>query len=432
MDFLLRSNKQVGSNALIKFISEIIGRAASFVLVLLAARQLGEAGFGLYNYGIALGFVLAQIADLGLQVLIAREIAVAGQQARPLVLKALRLKLMLSLPVALLLLIFTTGWSGSLRFSLLALGMTLLAQTYLEFVAYVFRGQQNLTVEAFILTSARLLTAAIGAVVLWFGGGLPGLALSHLVSTGLLVAWSLWLLQQSGWLETRSDGSAAPARRQFFDAARAYNHLVRQALPIGVSIFLSIAYTRLAILLLQHQSGEIAVARFSAAYRLVEPSQIVPASLLAAAFPAFSHALHYNPADAKQLGIRVSLLLALLGSGVAVAFWLTAVWLIPLLYGDGFASSIPVLQVLGLSSLPAFVNYSLTHYLIARGQQLYIGVFTGAMLLLHAALSWQLIPVWGEIGPALSIIVAESVLFICCLLTLATTRVGTLASRPFA
>ena len=431
MDFLLRSNKQVGSNALIKFASEIIGRAASFLLVLLAARQLGEAGFGLYNYGIALGFVLAQIADLGLQVLIAREIAVVGQQARPLVLRALRLKLILSLPVVLLTLIFTSGWTANVRLSLVALGVTLLAQTYLEFVAYVFRGQQNLSVEAFILTSVRLLTAAIGGVVLWFGGGLTGLAFSHLVSTGLLVAWSMWLLQQSGWLE-RSPGSAAQAGRQFFDSVRGYNQLVRQALPIGVSIFLSIAYTRLAILLLQHQSGEIAVARFSAAYRLVEPAQIVPASLLAAAFPAISHALHHNPAEAKALGIRVSLLLGLLGGGVAIAFWIAAVWLSPLLYGDGFVSSISVLQVLGLSSLPAFVNYSLTHYLIARGQQLYIGVFTAIMLLLHATLSWQLIPVFGEIGPALSIILAESVLFICCLLTLAMTRVRTLSSLPYA
>jgi hypothetical protein len=54
------------------------------------------------------------------------------------------------------------------------------------------------------------------------------------------------------------------------------------------------------------------------------------------------------------------------------------------------------------------------------------------MLLLHAALSWQLIPVWGEIGPAISIIFAEGVLFICCLLTLAITRAGTLSDRPFA
>ncbi|HEX6387537.1 MAG TPA: polysaccharide biosynthesis C-terminal domain-containing protein, partial [Anaerolineae bacterium] len=352
---------------------------------------------------------------------------------RPLVLAALRLKLLLSLPVALLLLIFTADWPGVLRLSLLSLGLTLLAQTYLEFVAYVFRGQQNLTVEAFLLASARLLTAAIGGVVLWLGGGLPGLALSHLVSTGLLVAWSLWLLQQSGWLERAAgaDGTTSP-RRPGFDVAYPYHDLLRQALPIGVSIFLSIAYTRLAILLLQHLLGEIAVARFSAAYRLVEPAQIVPASLLAAAFPAFSYALHHGPAEARRLGTRVSLLLALLGGSVAITFWLAAAWLIPLLYGDHFASSVPVLQVLGLSSLPAFVNYSLTHYLIARGQQVTIGLFTAVMLLLHAALSWQLIPALGEIGPALSIVVAECVLLICCLLTLATTRPKTGTGHPHA
>lgn len=432
MDFLLRSNRQVSSNALVKFISEIIGRAASFALVLWAARQLGEAGFGIYNYGIALGFVLAQIADMGLQVLIAREVAIANFRARPLVLAALRLKLVLSLPVVLLLLLFTAGWPGILRLSLITLGLTLLAQTYLEFVAYVFRGQQNLTVEAFILASARLLTAAIGGVVLWLGGGLTGLALSHLASTTVLVVWSLWLLQQSGWLETAAAANSGSASGQFFNAAYNYRDLVRQALPIGVSIFLSIAYTRLAILLLQQSSGEIAVARFSAAYRLVEPSQVVPASLLAAVFPAFSQALHHNPAGAKQLGIRVSMLLALFGGVVAIAFWFTAVWLIPLLYGENYSSSVPVLQVLGLSTLPAFVNYSLTHYLIARGQQLYIGIFTGAMLLLHAAVSWQLIPILGEVGPAVSIIFAESMLCIGCLVILAITNVRALSDHPAA
>ena len=86
---------RLGRNASAKLASELVARAASFGLVLLAARQLGEVDFGRYNYALALGFVLAQLADLGLQMLVAREIAVLGRAAGPLVRAALQLKLLL-------------------------------------------------------------------------------------------------------------------------------------------------------------------------------------------------------------------------------------------------------------------------------------------------------------------------------------------------
>ena len=416
--FLLKG--RISRNALVKLTSEVVGRLATFVLVLWAARQLGESAFGLYNYGLALGFVVAQVADFGLQLLIAREVAVMGKAARPLVQGALRLKVALSLPVILLLIIFTAGWSGPLRLALLSLGMLMLGQTFLEFVAYVFRGRQALATEARLLAAARLLTALLGILVLWLGGGLLGLALSSLAALALLSGRAFYLLWREGWLGRAGTPVEEDAAAR--SASRPHLRLLWQALPLGVAIFLSIAYTRLGVLLLQHQVGEAAVAQFSAAFRLVEPGQILPASVLAAVFPALSEALHQDPPAARRLGWWTGVLLALAGTGVAVAFWLAAPWVIPLFYGDAFLESVAILQVLGLSALPAFVNYGLTHFLIARGQQAAIGFFTGGMLLLHALLSWQLIPRWGPAGPAISIIVAELLLFACCLLTLTFTR----------
>lgn len=413
MSFSLGLSPQIRGNALIKLASELIGRLASFGLVLWAARQLGESDFGRYNYGLALGFVLAQLADLGLQLLLAREIATQAKAAKPLVLAALRLKLLLSLPVILLLLAATAVYPTPVRFNLLALGLTLLAQTYLEFIAYIFRGQQNLLAEAQILGGARLVTAVLSIISLTLGGGLTSLCLTQLSSTLLLVGWAMWRLRQAGWLDSFS--SLIPIH--FRKPSAPTRYLFSQALPIGISIFLSIAYTRLAILLLQYRLGEVAVAHFSAAYRLVEPTQILPASLIAAAFPAFTTLLQHKPEQASHLGVRISLLLAVSGLLIAILYWLTAPWLIPLLYGNQFTASIPILQWLGLSIMPAFINYSLTHYLIARGQQKVMGYLTAVMLLLHAGLSWLLIPQWGTVGPAIAIIAAESALLIGCLLT---------------
>ncbi len=404
---------RLGRNALLKLSSELVGRGAWFVLNLWAARRLGESGFGLYSYGYALGFVLVQIADLGLQVTIAREVAVAGKQAWAAVSAALRLKLFLSLPVLALLAVFSIGRPAPVQASILLLGAALLVHTFLEFAAYIFRGEQRLEKEAGLLAGARLLAAALGGVALGLGGGLLWLALSLLVAEGGAAVWAFRLLVSEGWLARPQLGSSVPWRG-----------LLRQALPVGLATFLSIAYTRLAVFLLESRLGEVAVAQFSAAQRLVEPTQIVPAAVLAAVFPAYASALHREPAWARRLSFRSSLLLALGGGGLALAFWLLAPVLIPLLYGEAYQNSVRVVQLLGLTIPPAYFNYSLTHLLIARGQQRFLTPFVAAMLALHAALGWQLIPTMGPAGPAISAAAAEGLLAVCCLFTFTLARPG--------
>ncbi len=419
MSQALSLSRRLGSNALAKLASELVGRVATFGLSLYIANQLGERAFGAYNFGLALGFVLAQIADMGLQVLAARDVAIAGSGAQPLVARALRLKLWLSLPVLALLFILRDGRPASEQVALILLGLAMLAQTFLEFAAYVYRGQQRVMHEAGLLTAARLLTAFFAAAAIWAGAGLPAVGAAYLLAIAGVALWGMWGLRASGWFvaRTRSAGPTTDAL-----ATPGYGELIREALPLGIAIFLSIGYTRVAVFMLEYRLGALAVAEFSAAHRLVEPAQIVPAALLAAVFPAFSEALHHDRRQARWLGWGSSLLLALAGGSAAFVFWFGAPWLIPTLYGEAFVDSIPVLQFLGLSALPAFVNYNLTHILIARGQQLYSSIFAGIMLILHGALTWTFIPLLGAVAPALSVTFAELILLLLCIGVLALTR----------
>jgi O-antigen/teichoic acid export membrane protein len=425
----LAFNRRIGRNALAKLASELVGRLASFALVLFAARQLGEAGFGLYNYALAWGFVLAQLADLGLQLVITRELAAQSAADDPqnaefvppssLVQIGLQLKLVLSIVVALLMLLLTNGWDFPERIGLLCLGLIPLFSTFIEFTGHVFRGRQDLLAEARLLTAARLTTAMSGILILWLGGDLLGLGVINLITVALFVLLSLHLLHRNGWLE---DYRVVIDYRAFGRRWPAAHSLLGQALPLGIAIFLSIAYTRLAILLLQALLGEVAVAHFSAAARLVEPTQILPASLMAAVFPAFTLALRHTPQEARRLGMRATLLLLLLGIGIAAACWLLAPRLILLLYGNSYADSVGVFRILALSLPPTFINYSLTHYLVARGQQALVALFTGVMLTLHGLLCWWAIPRFGIIGPAVSVVFVETFLLGACLFALSSSR----------
>jgi O-antigen/teichoic acid export membrane protein len=379
------------------------------LLLLLAAQRLTTADFGSYNYALALGFVLVQLADFGLQLLLTREVARLGLAARPQVLAAFHLKLWLSLPVLALLgaVALNQSTHGPVIF---LLGLTLLLQTFVEFVAYVFRGQQRLWVEVQLLLWVRLGTAVFGALILWQTKQLLGLAIVSLVVIMSTLVFALQQLRRAGWIT-----NFAQLWPTELPTTAVIKQLVQQAWPLGLSIFLSIAYTRLAILLLAAWGEADAVAHYSAAWRLVEPTQILPASLLAAVFPAFSLALTQNRRRAGQLGRQTSLLLALAGGTVALTFWLAGPWLIELLYGADFAVSAPVLQLLGLTVLPVYINYSLTHYLVARGQQQTLTGLTAVTLVLHVIFCRLLIPRLGLIGPALSVMLVEGVLLLGCL-----------------
>ncbi len=215
MSQALSLSRRLGSNALAKLASELVGRVATFGLSLYIANQLGERAFGAYNFGLALGFVLAQIADMGLQVLAARDVAIAGRGAQPLVARALRLKLWLSLPVLALLFILRDGRPASEQVALMLLGLAMLAQTFLEFAAYVYRGQQRVMREAGLLTAARLLTAFFAGAAIWAGAGLPAVGAAYLLAIAGVALSGMWGLRASGWFVART-GSAdsAPGSRQ--------------------------------------------------------------------------------------------------------------------------------------------------------------------------------------------------------------------------
>ena len=299
-------------NAAIKLASELIGRLALFALVLFAARRLGEAGFGLYNYALALGFVLAQLTDLGMQLVLTREIA-ADARGDGLVSAALRLKVALSVVVAAILWL-VVGQSVD-RGAVFLLSLLPLLQSFPEFVGYVFRGRQNLTVEAWLLAGARLALAGTGGVALLFWPTLLALAISQAAAGLFFAVIGLVWLRRGGWLARLSEALAV---HRLLRQRAELGYLLRQSLPLGVAIFLSIAYLRLAVLLLQLRLGETAVAHFSAAARLTEPAALIPASIMAAVFPAFTLALRHDPARARRLGTRTTLLLLAIGAAVAL------------------------------------------------------------------------------------------------------------------
>ena len=67
----MRLRRQASS----RLTADLIGRGLSFGLAYVAQRLLGPADYGELTVALATGFVLTTLTDLGLQIIVTREIA---------------------------------------------------------------------------------------------------------------------------------------------------------------------------------------------------------------------------------------------------------------------------------------------------------------------------------------------------------------------
>ncbi len=395
-----------------KLAAEVIGRLLQFALIYAAQRLLGPANYGIITYGLAAGVVLAPATDLGMQLIITREIARDTQTASRLAGLGLALKLILTLCAIALLLPISLLRPVEAAFATFILGLAVIGASFAEYFGYVFRGLRRVELDAALTLLLRLFVFAFGFAALLFRPSVNGVAVAYLIGNCLVALLGyLWL------------------RRRFFIPQLKAKRLellvlLRQALPLGGAILFSIGYTRTSIFLLDALHNSSAVGEYGVALRLTEPLAMIPAAIMAAVFPALSHALgQQGYAATRPLRVKTIGLLALAGSAIALGGWLFGPWLIHFLYGDQYVGSTVALQILALAALPMFINYALTHFLVAVRQQRLNLIFNVVIFALNLALCLWLIPQFGPSGAAFAVVLSEMLLLLLCAFALSRSSV---------
>ncbi len=387
----------IARNITLKLLSEIAARAIQFAFVIVAARRLGSLGFGTYSFAVALGFVLAQFSDLGLQIYVARELARTPSRSAQILGAALWCKLVLFAAGLVFLLAFTRAQVGIAdRDVLFLLALAVMLTSQLELLNYAFRGYQRLEFEAGLNLASRILGPGIAIPLLLLGASLRLVAWNLLLANMAAAALGYFLLTRNfarpDWRVSRAEGWYA----------------LTQVLPLGIAILSSALYTRMGILLLTRFDSLRAAGWFNAAQRLAEPLQLLPAIALAAIFPAFASQSKVR----HQMMLARRTLVGLFVLSIAVAFggWFGAGPIVSTIYGSAFHPSAAALRWLALALIPMFLNYALTHFIIARGHPWYNALFTLAILFENLLLNLWLVPRLGAQGAAISLMVSETTL----------------------
>lgn len=390
--------RAVGRNTIIQFVGKAGTTMLGLITVALIQRYLEPTGFGAYTTAMAyLGF-FSVLADLGLYVLLVRELAKPGADADYIAGNLLGLRWV---SVAIIL------TAGAALTWLLPYEPAVRQAIAIGVIAYVAIAATQLLVAVYQkhLAMGRVVIGELVSRVVWLAGTWLVISMAGGLSAFMavvVVANALFLLTL--WASARKYISLRPR----FDRPY-WAYLLRETWPIAVSVVLNLIYFRADTLILAWLRPAYEVGLYGAAYKVLEILNTFPLMFVGLLLPALGVAFAGQDRDRFiRLYQRGFGLLMMAATPLVVGGWILAEPILILIGQQAYAPAAPILRLLLIAVAALYLNSLSGHVVTVIGRQrqmvwAYLGV---AIVGLVAYLT--LIPRYGTTGAAIGTIATES------------------------
>lgn len=395
--------QRVAKNTGIVVLGDVIFRAISLFVIIYLASYLGVVAFGKYSFVFAYLAFFAVITDLGLQTVLVREMSRDASIAPKLIGNAIVIRLIFTVLAVVLSMIMITLMSypkDTTTYVYIA-AFTLLFISFSDLYSTIF--QANLRMEYNIIAKLTFKVLSAG-LIFW-------IILSHGTLMQIIIAlvFSEMIKTVISYLFSRKF-----VRPKFEIDFGLWMLLLREAWPIALSSVIMIIYFKIDVVMLSMMQGDASVGLYSAAYKLIEPLQLIPYALMVSLFPIMSEAFKSskeNLLKSYRLSFRYIVIVVF---PIVVGVTLIANKIIMLIYGTEFANSTSALQILIWSMLFGSLNYVLINVLISIDKQKLTTLSTALCAIANVTLNFILIPIFSYNGAAIATVITGTVLFISC------------------
>lgn len=372
------------------------------VWVIFLARNLSVELFGTYNLVNAFISVFSFLPDLGVGIIVTREIAKNKKKADIFLGSSFFLNV--SLAVITFLVILIT--SHILKYEILTQNLILIASFTLFFSTvrsvgiFYFDGMEKMNFSA-VLNSLNTVFLIVFAAILYLKGfGLYGIFFGMLCGTiiSLIITWSMTLKYITP---------------KFVLHFQDIKQLLYEGFPLGLAAFSALIYTKIDSVMLAQYLGAKSVGIYSSATPFVQGLiGLLNVPFIVAVFPALSR-LSVLDKDRLIAGIKKSLLIIALWSiPASILVSLSAFYIIPLIFGSKYNQAIPILQVLIFFVPFASLSALLYKVLIIFNKQYIYLLISIIGALVNIILNLYLIPKYAIYGAVYASLFTQVILFI--------------------
>jgi O-antigen/teichoic acid export membrane protein len=388
------------------------GYAAGMLLTAAASifllRHLGVSGFGRYMTVVSLIAIVGGVTEAGLSAVGGRDLAVRapGVERSRLLANLLGMRLALTPVGVLLAIVFAVA---------VGYGRTIILGTLLAGVGLILTSTQGtmalpLAVELRIgsLTALDVLRqaamlAGIGVLVAASASLLPFFAMFIAVGAIVLAVTPLFLRSSFVW-------------RPVFDR-QVWTTLVREALPVAVSVVIAVFYFRLVMVLTSLLTSATQTGLFAISFRVVEILYGLAALIATTALPVLAVAAQDRTRLAYILHRMVEVAL-IAACYLVIVVIIVAKPVLELLGGPQYGAAAAVLRIEVLALIPVFFAQVCQLALVSLRRQTALAIASGLALLVALTGGLALIPVYDAKGAAVAAVAAEVALALVLLVVL--------------
>jgi O-antigen/teichoic acid export membrane protein len=391
--------RAVAHNTVIQTGGKILSTLLGLVTFALLARYLGQEGFGQYTTIFAyLGF-FSVLADFGLYVIVVRELGRKERSEGFILGNLLGLRLALAVSILALGILVSAffPYPGTVKTGILIGSFSFLFVAVVQLLVGLF--QAHLKTVWVVLAEVAGRIVVIGLLFLLIAAASPLVLIVLAVVAGSFVnlVFMLWATRRIVRLRLQFD--------------RAYwRYLVRETLPIAVSVILNLLYFRLDTIFLSLFRSTAEVGLYGAAYKILEILVTFPNMFIGLILPTLSFLALRDPERFRRVFQRAFDLLLAASLPLLVGGIFLARPLLVFISGEAFAAAVPIFQLLLFAVFALFLGSLSGYTIVAIGKQRMMvwGYLTVSVIGIATYL--LLIPTFSFYGAAFGTILTETLI----------------------
>lgn len=381
-------------------LQRVVELAIRFFVGAWLVRYLGPQQFGVYSYAVSFVALFADLAGLGLDKIVVRDLTREMLPSGRILGTALALRVLAAiLGTGLVFVVAALAEDDShVRVAIWVLSLQLLFSPAMVLDLW-FQSQVDSKYVVWIRTGATLIVAAVQVAFILAGLPLQAFLILVVVQSGLVAAGLLACFQMVG-----------PRAIQWRQNVQLATAMIRDAWPLllgGVSVSI---YMRIDQVMLGRLATIEAVGIYGAAVKVSEIWYFVPTAVAVSAFPGIVQMCSRETASVYQRGLQ-SLYdgMALYSYAVILLMMIFAPTIVDALFGAAFKGSAAVLRVHILSLVFVSLGMISARWLVAESLMVFSMVTTFIGACVNVALNLAFIPSFGAVGAAWATLIAYAV-----------------------
>lgn len=379
-------------------LAQIIVRLIGLTVVIPVARFLSAEDFGRYTVALAVSSMLGLLVQSGMGGYLVRSGTQAPERLGVVLAHVLFLQSLVGLAAiaASALIGYVLGYDAATLLTTVLLTAAAVLVTINQSQMAVLVSLKRVRTTAAFTTAQAFVLAVLTVVPVVAGAGPVGIGAANLATAVISFPIAQALVRKHWTLKLSFQREGL---RETFGVSTAY-----AANKVGQAIF-----TYIDAILIQAINGNAAAAQYGVAYRLNVALRMVPTVYGESLQQPAARLAKVDRDGLAELFNRAASQLFILAVPLVLGGAVLAEPLVRLLFGDRYATSGPILAVLLLTLLVQFPRAAVITSALAVGLERRVVVAYGMTIVVNLSANAILIPAYGPLGAAISMVISVPV-----------------------